>query len=147
MDFTKIVKNNLFDFKNDYNNAIRKGLEAIGLEAEGYAKDYITDAPAVDTGRLRNSITYALSGEEAHVKSYSGDNGEQGGIYVGKSAPSVQKAVYLGTNVEYAAGIEFGTHRKAGAVMFLHRAATEHTDRYRELMKEAFKEIEDKSEK
>lgn len=55
------------------------GLEAIGQEAEGYAKD---ECP-VDTGRLRNSIAHKVVEDE--------------------------KAVYIGTNVEYGIYVEYGT--------------------------------------
>ena len=47
-----------------------RGLEAIGLAAEGHAKRALTKQGAVDTGRLRNSITYALAGDFPHVKQY-----------------------------------------------------------------------------
>ena len=50
-------------------------LEAIGLTAERHAKKKITEEKAVDTGRLRNSISHETDKE----------------------------AVYIGTNVEYAA--------------------------------------------
>ena len=50
--------------------AIRRGNEAIGLAAEGHAKKKITQAGAVNTGRLRNSITYAIAGEKPHVNTY-----------------------------------------------------------------------------
>lgn len=40
--------------------AIKKALEMIGLQAEGYAKENITRVVAVDTGRLRNSITHVV---------------------------------------------------------------------------------------
>ena len=60
---------------------IEKGLEMIGLKAEGYAK---RKCP-VDTGRLRNSITHNTRMSE--------------------------KAEYIGTNVEYAAYVELGTQR------------------------------------
>ena len=43
--------------------AKRRGLEAIGLAAEGYAKR-ITP---VDTGRLRNSISHAKDDEAAYI--------------------------------------------------------------------------------
>ena len=55
-------------------------LEAIGQEAEGYAK---ADCP-VDTGRLRNSITHKVKPTE--------------------------KAVYVGTNVEYGVYVEYGDY-------------------------------------
>lgn len=112
-------------------------LEAIGLKAEGYAKKEITNFPAVDTGRLRNSITHATVMEEG--------------------------AEYIGTNVEYAKWIELGTgkyafdgqgkkepwayqddegnwHMTSGVrpVHFLKKAATEHSDEYKEIMKKIF---------
>lgn len=43
--------------------AIKNGLEAIGLTAEGHAKK-ITP---VDTGRLRNSISHTTDDEAAYV--------------------------------------------------------------------------------
>lgn len=53
--------------------AVQRALAAIGQQVEGYAK---MKSP-VDTGRLRNSITNAVNMDEY--------------------------AVYIGTNVEYAA--------------------------------------------
>ena len=44
-------------------NAKKRGLEAIGLTAEGYAKK---DTP-VDTGRLRNSIAHAVEDDAAFI--------------------------------------------------------------------------------
>lgn len=41
-------------------NAIERGAMAIGEKAVTYAKDNITAQGAVDTGRLRNSITYMV---------------------------------------------------------------------------------------
>ena len=43
--------------------AKRRGLEAIGLTAEGYAK---RETP-VNTGRLRNSISHATDDEAAYI--------------------------------------------------------------------------------
>lgn len=43
--------------------AIAKGLEEVGLTAEGYAKKLCP----VDTGRLRNSITHAVDGDTAYI--------------------------------------------------------------------------------
>lgn len=125
--------------------AKRRGLEAIGLAAEGHAKKKITAEGAVDTGRLRNSITYALAGEETHVKQYRGYKKGQGEqkrsvySYEGVAPGKKGEGVYIGTNVEYAAGIELGTHRKAGAVHFLQDAATGHTAEYKKLMEDSMK--------
>ena len=122
--------------------AIRRGNESIGLAAEGHAKKKITSAGAVDTGRLRNSITYALAGEETHVKSYKANKGgkeRETYTYDGTAEGKKGSGVYIGTNVEYAPGIELGTHRKAGAVHFLQDAATGHTDQYKKLMEDSMK--------
>lgn len=43
--------------------AKKRGLEAIGLAAEGYAKD---ETP-VDTGRLRNSIAHTSDEDAAYI--------------------------------------------------------------------------------
>lgn len=60
-----------------------KALEECGLIAEGYAIENITSQGAIDTGNLRNSIGHKVIEEE--------------------------KAVYIGTNTEYAPYVEFGT--------------------------------------
>ena len=116
-----------------------RGLTAIGMTAEGHAKKKITQAKAVDTGRLRNSITFAVSGESANISSYSGDHGEEGGSYSGTAPNDKEKAVYIGTGVEYAIGIETGSHRKAGGVHFLQDAAANHSDEYKHIMEDSMK--------
>lgn len=90
-------------------SAINVALEKIGLLAEGYAQ---MKCP-VDTGNLRASITHEV------------DAGE--------------KAVYIGTNVEYAPYVELGTS-KMGAQPFLRPAATEHGSQYRQVIKRELEE-------
>lgn len=87
---------------------IEAALIAIGFTAEGYAKKLCP----VDTGRLRNSITNAVDMDE--------------------------KAVYIGTNVEYAPYVELGTS-KMKARPYLAPAASEHGDEYRRLLEMALK--------
>lgn len=65
---------------------IRYGLERAGMVIEGPAKDNC----AVDTGRLRGSITVAVAEES-----------------------STRMSVAVGTNVDYAADIEYGTGKYA----------------------------------
>lgn len=128
--------------------AKKRGLEAIGLTAEGHAKKKLTkevytgDKDWPLTGRLRNSITYALAGEETHIKSYKADKGgkdRETYTYDGTAEGKKGSGVYIGTNVEYAPGIELGTHRSAGAVHFLQDAVTNHTDEYKKLMEDSMK--------
>lgn len=138
-------KDNTEEVLSAMEKAIERGLEAIGMTAEGHAKKVLTKAVYTGgkdyplTGRLRNSITYAVSGKKAAIQSYSGDHGEEGGTYDGTAPDDKEKAVYLGTNVVYAAGIETGSHRKAGAVHFLQDAAANHSDEYKKLMEDSMK--------
>ena len=81
MEIDVTVKSNLDLIEQASDEAIDRALEAIGMQAEGYAK---MKCP-VDTGRLRNSIT--------HTVDVTG-----------------RKAI-IATNVEYAAYVEYGTSR------------------------------------
>ena len=113
---------------------IKNALTAIGEQAVSYAKK---EEIAVDTGRLRNSITYATS-EYSGVGSYSDDKRQSYDDAVAHGTPKKDE-VYIGTNVVYAAGIELGTHRKAGAVHFLQKAVTQHSDEYKKITEAALK--------
>lgn len=111
--------------KASTDEAIKDGLRAIGMES-------VTDAQnltPVKTGRLKNSIAYAVSGEQPSLGSYRGgkqkrtytdDSGEFQSTYTGK-VPGVHKGesitLYLGTNVEYAEPVEEGREGRAGAHM------------------------------
>lgn len=100
------ITDNSDEFLKALPEQIEQALTAIGLTAESYAKGYCP----VDTGRLRNSITNAVSGNTA----------------------------YIGTNVEYAAFVELGTSRMK-ARPYLRPAATEHTAEYKALAEQALK--------
>lgn len=104
----EIRANNTEAIQAAVKSAIAKGLEMIGLVAEGYAKG---DTP-VDTGRLRNSITHIVSGDDA----------------------------YIGTNVEYAPYVEFNedlSHPNGGKAHFLRDAAANHASEYAQIMRDA----------
>lgn len=138
MSFEIKIQDNTKELLKLVEKASKRGLKAIGLTAEGHAKEIITEAGAVDTGRYRNSITFALSGEGANIKAYKGDHGEEGGTYEGTAPEDDNLSLYLGTNVVYAEGLETGTHRKAGAVESIKGALTssEYVDEYKQLLKE-----------
>lgn len=99
-----------------------RALETIGLLAEGHAKRELskpkphrskpTPRPNVDTGRLRNSVTHQIFPE--------------------------QGCVVVGTNVEYAPDVEFGTSRSP-AYPFLQPAASGHGEEYREVIRESLR--------
>ena len=56
-------KDNTYEVLAALERAKKRGLEAIGLTAEGHAKK---ETP-VDTGRLRNSISHATDDEAAYI--------------------------------------------------------------------------------
>lgn len=117
---------------NALRNAVERGLMAIGETAVTYAKRSLTEQKAVDTGRLRNSVNYLVKDDE----------------------------VYIGTPVEYGVYVECGTgkyvaggrptpwayqddngnwHWTQGypARPFIAPAAKDHTQEYRNLLKES----------
>lgn len=83
----------------------------IALEAVGMtAETHAKKETPVDTGRLRNSIAHAVEGNSA----------------------------YIGTNVEYAPYIELGA-RGRHAYHMLGNAATNHSEEYKQIVENAFK--------
>lgn len=101
----QVTNNNVDEVLDTMREQVLIGLEAIGQEAEGYAKD---ECP-VDTGRLRNSISNEVDSDEP--------------------------AVYVGTNVEYAPYVEFGdANHKTGNAHFLRNSIFNHIDHYKEIM-------------
>lgn len=104
----EVVQDNTDEVVTALGQAFDRALEKIGLTAERYAANLCP----VDTGRLRNSITSAV------------DSGE--------------KAAYIGTNVEYAPYVEFGTSRQK-AQPFLTPAAQNHGEEYRAILESELK--------
>ncbi len=125
-------KDNTDEVLSALEKAIENGLTAIGLTAEGHAKRKISEYPAVDTGRLRNSITFAVSGKEANDRQYTDNQGAEYS-YAGRAPKDSGKAVYIGTNVEYGPYVELGTVNMSPRP-FLKPAATEHNAEYERLM-------------
>lgn len=90
-------------------NAIDRALDAIGETAVGYAQDVITEAGRVDTGTMRGSV----------------------------DTDHDERIVIVGTNLEYAPYHELGTSKGIKPIHFLKRAATEHTEEYKNLVKDS----------
>ena len=124
MAFGFTFKDNSDKVKVKVDAATRRALTAAGGQAEAYCKLELERNPhRIDTGLLRNSITYALAGEAPATKRYKGDRPSQykndgvipEGSYDGK-APNDSEGlfrdrhtVYVGTNVEYAEYVHEGT--------------------------------------
>ena len=104
----EIRADNTSEILSKLSTAIERGLEKVGLEAE-IDVERITP---VDTGRLRNSIMHQVA------------NGE--------------KAVYVGTNVEYALFVHEGVHGRKGQP-FLTNAVTRNAKKYREIIEHELK--------
>lgn len=84
----------------------------IALEMIGLkAEGYAKGYCPVDTGRLRNSISHTADDDSA----------------------------YIGTNVEYAPYVEFGT-RRMHPKHYLQQAVQNHIDEYRQTAENIFKE-------
>lgn len=107
-------------------------LKSIGEEAEGYAKD---DCP-VDSGRLRNSLTFA-------TKDYKSKGNDREGVKASsedkkKLETPEELTLYLGTNVDYAVYVEEG-HQKhlTGKNHFIRDSISTHGDHYKEILRAA----------
>lgn len=98
-----ILENNAKLVEGAIKDAVAAALEEIGLVAEGAAKRICP----VDTGRLRNSITHALVGDDS---------------------------VAIGTNVEYAPYVHEGTSRYKG-VPFLTQSAQSNKGRFESILR------------
>lgn len=107
----EIREDNREQIANAVKSAIAKGLETIGLVAEGYAK---TDVP-VDTGRLRNSITHTTDGKDAYI------------------GTNVEYAPYVEFNEKLS-------HPNGGKAHFLRDAAADHASEYAQIMRNALGE-------
>ena len=96
-------------------SSLKKAIET-GLEEIGLvAEGYAKRLCPVDTGRLRNSITHTVD----------------------------DSAAYIGTNVEYAQHVEFGTRSQMaanGGMGYLRPAAEEHGQQYRAILEKHMKE-------
>lgn len=109
-----VFTDNLDEVLSAVDSAITAGLVEIGAKAQGYAKDLTP----VRTGTLRDSI----------------------GVEVKKD----EKAVYIGTMVDkfpekpYGKYVELGSRGRQGVHM-IQRAASEHTDEYKQLMEDSMK--------
>jgi HK97 gp10 family phage protein len=142
------ITNNADKFRDALPKQIEQALIAIGMTAESHAK---RKCP-VDTGRLRNSITYLVSGQGPKTVEYTAreryitktgkkSKGRKTVNYnyqTGDASGDTSNSVYIGTNVEYAAAIELGTSKMA-ARPFLKPAATEHSKEYKKLVEMALK--------
>lgn len=123
--------------------SIKRAAMTIGLQAERYAKEYLKNQDAVDTGLLRNSVTFAIGGEAPHVMAYQASKkpkdgkDKAAGAYTGAAPTDAEHrvSVYIGTNVEYGRYVEFGTSRGMKPRPFIKPTMLEHAEEYKEILK------------
>lgn len=136
------LKDNSPEVIKALNDSIEAALTKVGMDAEKYAKKELSglyEAPKrVDTGLLRNSVTWAISGGSPNIQSYKADKGEKSGTYTGNAPNDGVKAVYLGTNVEYAIPVHEGTPRMT-ANRFIRNAVEKHIDEYKKTIEDVMK--------
>jgi hypothetical protein len=117
-----IKDNHKKEILNALDEAMETALDAAGMQAATLSARELQNSPQrIDTGLLRNSITWALGGGPAAISSYHADRESRysennvwsilqaaqhgSGSYNG-TAPAdegSERSVYVGTNVEYAA--------------------------------------------
>ena len=138
MEFKLEIKDHSDEVLKALKENVGLGLEAIGVDAQGHA---VRDCP-VDTGRLRNSITYAINGKQGQANTEPKDLANPEDYEV--LAEPEDNTVYIGTNVEYAAVQEYGDtiRHTSGKAHYLRDAIATHNDQYKEILKAA---LEDKS--
>lgn len=95
---------------------VERALYAIGVKAvEGavtsISGDYTKSNQAVDTGRLRASISFITAGGQNGESKETSENSKSGDKLAG-SAPA--NSVIVGSNVEYAEYVHDGTSRMEG---------------------------------
>lgn len=124
------VTDNSDTVRREFRKKIQLALKLIGEAAVGYATE---DSP-VDTGRLRNSLTYATA-TKIGIAGNSAVNEAQDSTP--RSLPP-DDVVCIGTNVEYAKYVEFNEKANhdppehgGGKAHFLRDAVFNHTDEFK----------------
>lgn len=120
--------------------AIKTALETVGVQAQAHATAEITAQGAVDTGRLRASITYAVSGDSTRQHTYSDDIGNSYSENINDAGDEKEHTLYLGTNVNYAPYVEMGT-QKMPARPFIRPAVENYLSEYQQIFEQTLSKI------
>lgn len=141
---------NVEELKKATEEAVVTALDAVGMQAATLAQMELQNNPSrIDTGLLRNSITHAVSGKPAAIteyqasneSKYNGKTPEPGG-YSGTAPDEGQgkEAVYIGTNVEYAAYVHEGTDRMAPN-RFLKNAIERNKSEFEQIISQVLRDL------
>lgn len=144
----KIVNDNSKQVAKAIDEALKKAARIIGGTMEGYAKDL----SPVDTGLLRNSITFAIGGQLPNKTEYQSNEKDKNGnrieVKEGRyeaAAPQDKKnevTLYVGTNVQYAPYQELGAPNiNLPAAPFLRPAFENHREEIEEILRRELAKI------
>ena len=139
------VVSNITYVRKATEQSMRKAARMIGGTVAGHA----VEACPVDTGLLRNSITFALGGEAPQITSYRSNDTDRNGKKIERqeghysdNAPNDQDGaitVYVGSNVEYAPYQELGApNRGMDARPFLRPAMENFTGEIEQIIEQCF---------
>ena len=121
------LKSNRKEVLRGSEEAVERGLAAIGMRAVTYThRPKERGGTPVDTGRLRNSIAWATASQGG------------GGTDAPSGGGADDRAVIIGTNVEYGEFVEEGTSKRKPAHM-LRNALADGSDEYARIMEAALK--------
>lgn len=110
----------------------KAALEGVGIQAEGFAKR----STPVDTGRLRNSITHAVRGDDVYIGSnlqYAPFVELGTGIYASDGKGRKSPWGYYDRNGKYHVTRGMKPHH------MLKKAASEHTEEYKRIIEAIMK--------
>lgn len=139
MRFNIRIDNNSQLVLEELSEATERALYAIGVKAVEGSVDAISGRydidPAVDTGRLRASISFITPTDKGDSGQPKPANAQSGDELTGTSE---KNTVVVGSNVEYAEHVHNGTSRMAGRP-FLREGIDKTKDQMQEQAEKIFK--------
>lgn len=139
MRFTIRVKNNSQLVLEELEKATERALYAIGVKAVEGSVDAISGRydinPAVDTGRLRASISFITPTQKGDSGQPKPANAQAGDELTGTAE---QNTVVVGSNVSYSEFVHNGTSKMAGRP-FLREGIDKTKDQMQEQAEKIFK--------
>ena len=139
LKFSIRVQNNSQLVLEEFEKAVERALYAIGVKAVEGSVDAISGkydtAPAVDTGRLRASISFITPTQKGDSGQPKPANAQAGDDLTGTAE---QNTVVVGSNVEYAEKVHNGDSKMAGRP-FLREGIDKTKDQMQEQVDKIFK--------
>lgn len=139
LKFSIRVQNNSQLVLEEFEKAVERALYAIGVKAVEGSVDAISGkydtAPAVDTGRLRASISFITPTQKGDSGQPKPANTQAGDELTGTAE---QNTVVVGSNVSYSEFVHNGTSKMAGRP-FLREGIDKTKDQMQEQAEKIFK--------